>query len=184
MRETLPSGISRPILWGLALAITALIIYWIVRPTPAPNLATGAFSNENTPQLFKEHSGLDFSWPPKLGEPFPDLELVSHTGATVRLSDFRGKVVLVEPIGMTCAACNAFSGARERGGYENIEPQENLPSIEKLLPTYAHGQSLDDDRIVLVQLLLYDMKLNAPSPKDAREWAEHFGFENHKLSSI
>ncbi len=177
MRETFQSGISKPLLWGLVVAIAMLTLYWAVRPTQLPGPTPRAFTNPNTPQLFKNHSGLDFAWPPKLSEPFPNLELISHTGDTVRLSDFQGKVVLVEPIGMTCAACNAFSGARVRGGYENIKPQENLPSIEKLLPTYAQGQSLDDDRIVLVQLLLYDMNLHAPSPEDAREWAKHFGFD-------
>ena len=116
MKEMIQSGNSKPLLWGLVVAIAMLALYWTVRPTQLPDPTPRAFTNPNTPQLFRDHSGLDFAWPPKLGEPFPNLELVSHTGDTVRLSDFQGKVVLVEPIGMTCAACNAFSGARERGG--------------------------------------------------------------------
>jgi cytochrome oxidase Cu insertion factor (SCO1/SenC/PrrC family) len=44
---------------------------------------------------------LPFSWPPAAGEPYPDVELFDHTGETVRLSDFSGKVLLVEAIGMT-----------------------------------------------------------------------------------
>ena len=142
-------------------------------------LGDATFSDGSVPKLFASEPALEFSWPPRLNETFPDLELRSSTGDIVRLSDFHGKVVLVEPVGMTCAACNAFSGARERGGYKHITPQANLPSIEKLLPQYAGGTSLDDERIVLVQLLLYDMKLRAPSLEDARDWAAHFGFDDN-----
>ena len=44
---------------------------------------------------------LSFAWPPVAGEAYPDLELLDHRGNVVRLSDFTGKVVLVEAIGMT-----------------------------------------------------------------------------------
>jgi cytochrome oxidase Cu insertion factor (SCO1/SenC/PrrC family) len=44
----------------------------------------------------------DFDWPPKLNEPYPDLHLIDQTGSPTRLSDFKGKVILVEPIGMPC----------------------------------------------------------------------------------
>lgn len=120
---------------------------------------------------------LDFAWPPVVGQPFPDIELISHTGEMIKLSNFRGKVILVEPIGMTCAACNAFSGAPEMGAYEGQSYQQNLASIESLLPQYAGGISLDDERLVLVQLILYDLRLNTPSESDARRWAKHFGLD-------
>lgn len=44
---------------------------------------------------------LPFAWPPTVGDAYPDVELLDHTGATVRLADFAGKVIVVEPIGMT-----------------------------------------------------------------------------------
>jgi len=44
---------------------------------------------------------LPFAWPPVAGEQYPDLQLLDHRGETVQLSDFAGKVILVEPIGMT-----------------------------------------------------------------------------------
>ena len=67
---------------------------------------------------------------------------------------------------MTCPACNAFSGANRIGGYENVNPQHNLTSIEELLPTYG-SVSLDNDDLVLVQVLLYDMTMKSPSASDA-----------------
>ena len=178
---------STRILFTLLLVCTAFAGgYWVAKST-RPDVLPGAFQAHSGgwaagtamtgPALFTKGQALDFPWPPRLGEPFPNLELVSHTGEFVRMADFRGKIVLVEPIGMTCAACNAFSGAGEIGGYQNIAPQKNLPSIEKLIERYAPGHSLDDGHIVLVQLLLYDMNLKAPSAEDARSWAEHFGFD-------
>jgi hypothetical protein len=184
-------GSSRILFVLLLVCATFAGGYWVAnatRPDVLPaafQLASGgsAAGTEITrPALFTEGQALDFPWPPRLGEPFPNLELVSHTGEVVRIADFRGKIVLVEPIGMTCAACNAFSGAGETGGYQKIAPQKNLPSIEKLIQRYAPGHSLDDEGIVLVQLLLYDMNLQAPSADDARQWAEHFGF--HRKDNV
>lgn len=44
---------------------------------------------------------LAFAWPPVEGRPYPELELRDFRGETVKLSSFRGKVLLIEPIGMT-----------------------------------------------------------------------------------
>lgn len=122
----------------------------------------------------------DLQWPPRLGEPYPDLTLIDQTGQPVRLSSFKGSVILIEPVGMTCPACQAFSGAHRRGSLGGITPQQGLPSIEELFPRYTGGLSLSDNRIVFVQVLLYSMSMDAPSPADARRWAEHFGIDRSK----
>ena len=57
----------------------------------------------------------DFNWPPKLNEPYPDLHLVDQDGKLTRLSEFKGKIILVEPIGMPCQACQAFCGGHHVG---------------------------------------------------------------------
>jgi hypothetical protein len=120
------------------------------------------------------------TWPPQLGEPYPDLELIDQTGQPVRLSSFKGSVILIEPVGMTCPACQSFAGAHRLGSYQGVAPQEGLPSIEELMPKYARGLSLSDDRIVFVQLLLYSMSMGPPTPADARQWAEHFRVDRAK----
>lgn len=122
----------------------------------------------------------EVKWPPRLGEPYPDLELIDQTGQRVRLSSFKGSVLVIEPIGMTCPACQAFSGAHRFGSFEGVVPQGGLPSIEELFPRYTNGLSLSDDRIVFVQLLLYSMSMGAPSPDDARRWAKHFRMDRSK----
>ncbi|HUM17565.1 MAG TPA: hypothetical protein VL086_17875 [Candidatus Nitrosotalea sp.] len=119
-------------------------------------------------------------WPPRVGEPYPDLELVDQTGQLVRLSSLKGSVLLIEPVGMNCPACQSFAGAHRLGPYEGIQPQGGLPSIEELVPQYARGVSLSDERIVYVQLLLYSMTMEAPTPEDARKWAQHFRADRAK----
>ena len=44
---------------------------------------------------------LPFEWPPKAGQAYPELELQGLDGEPVNLAAFRGKVLLIEPIGMT-----------------------------------------------------------------------------------
>lgn len=117
-----------------------------------------------------------YDWPPKLNQPYPDLELVDQHGTRTRLSDFKGHIILLEPIGMPCKACQAFSGGHQRGGYEGIPPQPGLPSIAEAARTYG-GFDLSDDRIVKIYLLLYNLDMQAPTADDARNWAKHFHLE-------
>jgi hypothetical protein len=91
-----------------------------------------------------------------------------------------GKIILVEPIGMDCPACNAFAGGNRPGasGFQGVTPQGGLPSIDEMLDKYAGGISLADDRIALVHLLLYQPGRDGPpSVEMARLWAKHFGIE-------
>jgi len=116
-------------------------------------------------------------WPPKLGQAFPDIAFVNYDGTEIRLSQFKGKVVLVEPVGMTCTACNAFSGGNRVGGIRDVRPQGDLGSLEDYIYDYCGGVTLQHPDLVLVQVLLYDLTLEAPDLEDARIWAEHFGFD-------
>ena len=43
---------------------------------------------------------LPHEWPPKVGQPYPGLQLFDSNGLKVSLSDYRGKVIIIEPIGM------------------------------------------------------------------------------------
>ncbi|MDJ0946833.1 MAG: redoxin domain-containing protein [Kiloniellales bacterium] len=122
-------------------------------------------------------AGPGVDWPPRLGEAYPDLELTNYDGRKIRLSDFKGKVVLVEPVGMNCEACNAFAGAHRRGAFAGIRPQPGLESIEDYIHERLDGLTVDYSDLVLVHLLLYDLFMEAPDAEDARIWAEHFGFD-------
>jgi len=124
-------------------------------------------------------SELAFDWPPRVGEQYPDLELYDQNGRLTRLSDFRGKLILIEPIGMPCKACQAFCGGHQVGGFDGIPPQPGLPSIHEAAHTYGRF-NLSDPRIVQVHLLLFNLDMQAPTVDDARAWADHFGLDRRR----
>ncbi len=117
------------------------------------------------------------SWPPSLGKQYPNLEFIDQNGDTVRISDFKGKLILIEYVGMSCSACQAFSGAHKTGSYKKIEPQRGLKSIEEYFPEFTGGLSLSDNRIMFIQILLYDLGMKSPTPEHSKNWAEHFGMD-------
>lgn len=112
-------------------------------------------------------------WPPALGQRYPDVSLLDRDGEPVRLSGWQGEVLLIEPVGMTCPACQGFSGGNELGGYGGVKVPESVWSVERLLERYGEGVDLDD--VVFVQLLLYDMGMGPPTPAAAAAWDDHFG---------
>ena len=121
-------------------------------------------------------------WPPVVGQFYPNVILKDQTGQVTALSDFRGKVVLVEVVGLTCRACHAFAGGNESGvgQFRGIKPQKGLGSIEQYARGYAK-LSLDHPDIVFVQLVLYGMDgRSPPSEDDARAWARHFHMDRAK----
>ena len=67
----------------------------------------------------------DHIWPPRVGERYPNLRLLNSLGERIALESLAGKIILVEPIGMDCPACNAFAGANRRGssGFRGVKPQ-------------------------------------------------------------
>lgn len=120
------------------------------------------------------------TWPPEVGEPYPDATLIDQDGNSVKLSSFTGSVLLIEPIGMTCAACQAFSGAHKYGALSGVTPQQGLPSIEKIFPQYTNGLSLKHSRIQFIQILFYDMSMNPPTAQNVKEWSHHFRMNRSK----
>ncbi len=114
------------------------------------------------------------SWPPVLNQSYPDIELIDQEGEEFKLSYLKGKVIIVEPIGMNCPACQAFSGGHEYGAYRKNRVEEYSYSFSKIFPLYSEGLKLPGKDIVFVQLLLYNEYMGKPTPNDARKWAKHF----------
>lgn len=116
-----------------------------------------------------------------MAEPYPDLRLRDPSGQFVRLSSFRGKVLLIEPIGLTCSACNAFAGAGKEGvpGFRGIRPQAGLASIKDNIASYSGGVTIDHPELVVLHLLLFDSQTTIPTLEDARDWVEHFQLDGH-----
>ena len=113
-------------------------------------------------------------WTPEVGKTFPDLQLVNQEGTKVQLSKYKGKVLLIEPIGMSCPACQALAGAHKKGSYKGIQPQVGLKSIEESINYFGKGASLSDDRLVFIQIIFFNTSMQAPSPQELKEWSDHF----------
>lgn len=112
----------------------------------------------------------------KLDGSYPELTLLDQDGNPTRLSDFRGKVLLIEYVGMSCPACIALSGGHRRGGFDNNAPQADLDSIRSYAIAYGNVNWNDKD-LVFVQILLFNPSMQAPTQADAARWAKHFGFK-------
>ena len=126
---------------------------------------------------FEKNPFEDASWPPRLGKPFPDIAFVDHRGKAVRLADYRGKLLLVEPVVMNCKACNSLADRYSRGAYLGAEKQDGMPNMDELLRRFGKGLTLSHPDILHVQLILYDLTNDRPDPEDAKLWSEHFRFD-------
>lgn len=125
------------------------------------------------PRPSQASGALPFTWPPRLGEAYPDFEVQMQDGKIHRISGLKGKIVVVEMVGMNCPACLAWAGASKKGTLDGITPQANLTPIEDTFQQYA-GVSLDDPRVVFIQLLLFNMQMKSPTAKDVERWSNHF----------
>ncbi|MCG8649859.1 MAG: peroxiredoxin family protein [Pirellulales bacterium] len=112
------------------------------------------------------------NWPPVVGQRYPDLVLQDQQGQPVRLSDFAGKVILLEVAAVPCAGCQAFAGGKQHGSFGNFQVQPGLDSIHHYAERFA-GVKLGRDA-VFVQLLLYGESMSSPTPQEVTRWAEHF----------
>jgi len=121
-------------------------------------------------------------WPPVVGRPYPEIALIDQSGRVTSVSEFRGKVVLVELVGLTCKACHAFAGGNEPsvGRFRDITPQNGLGSIDSYSRQYAK-LSLDHPDVIFVQLVLYGMDGRSPPIlADVQDWARHFGMDRYR----
>ena len=113
------------------------------------------------------------NWPPQEGRKFPDVDLIDHHGRPFSIHSLAGKPVLVEFIAMSCAGCQAFSGGNRFGPFEKFASQKGLLSLEAYFERYT-GHSMSTDRINVVQVVVYDLKLTHPNADDLAKWRTHF----------
>lgn len=143
-----------------------------IRPEARPGPAVAKY-NEDAPLR---------GWPPTVGRPYPDIALIDQSGRVTSLNELRGKVVLVELVGMTCKACHAFAGGNQpsKARFRNITPQKGLGSIDEYAERFGK-LSLDHPDVVFVQLVLYGMDgRSPPTLEDIKAWSRHFGMDRYR----
>ncbi len=117
-------------------------------------------------------------WPPKMNEPYPDIDLIDQNGQEFKLSSLKGKIVIVEFIDMTSPISQAQSGAWLVGAYGRIQ------EIDKYTETFSDTLRkntepsiiLPNNNIMQVKIIVYSEDGKQPSRDDAQNWASHFGY--------
>jgi len=92
-----------------------------------------------------------FPWPPKLNEKYPDIPFVKPDGSVFKMSELKGRYVVIHYRGTTCPACQNM--ARRREGMSN------------------------DPRVVDVDILLFNDQMKPATAADADKWAKQYGFQ-------
>ena len=116
-------------------------------------------------------------WPPEKGRPFPDATFFDLSGQPFPLRRLRGKVLLIEPIGISCGACQSFADVNGAGPLPGFHKQSNPPldPVDVLLKRFAGVDLYDTPGVIHVQLLLFgNSPRRAPTQAEAEAWAEHF----------
>ncbi len=121
-------------------------------------------------------------WPPVTGQAYPDIQLLDHRGEPSSLRDLAGKVLLVEPVAMSCSLCQAYSGGGEAGAVGDVSVAQ-LPSFEQLLRDA--GVDPEHPDLVFVQMVLFSLDgERAPTVDEAAVWAEHFGLDKRPRTLV
>lgn len=121
------------------------------------------------------------NWPPMQGNTFPKSAMfLDHKGKEKSLRSLNGKVAIIHFIGMTCPACNAFSGGNDlKKKFNNITPQKNLEAFSKSFEKYAKVGTLKDHRkIKYIHLLLFNLHMKTPTQEDANLWRDFYKKNN------
>lgn len=119
------------------------------------------------------------NWPPKVGEKFPDIAFRDHRGEPFSFASLQGRPTLIEMVAMTCAGCQGFSGGGKYGGFKGFASQPFLKSMSEYFPDYTGGLQLYDGPLNFVQIVVYDLELEAPEPEELALWREHFKLDGH-----
>lgn len=124
------------------------------------------------------------NWPPEIGREYPDLKLMTHDGKDVQLSDFKGKLILLELVGMTCPGCHAFTGGNKiKEKFHNIRAQSGIKSIHEYATEFG-GFDLKNPEILFIQVLAYDLKDKQTKKSDLKLWMDHFYKEGISKNTI
>lgn len=92
-----------------------------------------------------------YPWPPKLHEGYPDIPFLKPDGSIFKMSDVKGRFVVIHYRGMTCPAC------------------QNMAARRDLM--------WNDPKVVNVDVLLFNREMKPPTAEDARWWAEKYGLK-------
>ncbi|MBK9584851.1 MAG: hypothetical protein WBC26_07785 [Alphaproteobacteria bacterium] len=118
-------------------------------------------------------------WPPEMNQPYPELSLIDSKGAPFKLSDKKGKVMVVEYIDMSSPLSQSYSGAKEKGVYGGATKtfDEGVSRFEEIASKENQGQAvLPSPDIIFIKVIIYNENGEQAKSSDAELWEKHFGF--------
>lgn len=128
-------------------------------------------------------------WPPVMNKSFPEISLVDSNGQSFKLSDFSGKVIIVEYVDMNSPLSHSYSGAKTKGTYGGTRHtfDESTQSLEDMVVKENAGQlALPHPDIIVLKVVIYNEAGQQAKPEDAQAWAQHFGLtrENNYIVAV
>lgn len=115
-------------------------------------------------------------WPPAMNAAYPDYELIDQEGVQFKLSDYKGKIIILEMVDMSSPFSQAYSNAAEIGLFGATEKyDEYTKPIATLLREYSEDNLvLPLPNVVTIKVIVQTQNGAQPSVKDAEEWAAFF----------
>ena len=152
-----------------------------VQASPAPAIPVpGASAPAEAEATAKDPGPLSHPWPPTRLETFPDLELRDLAGEPVRLSTFKGKVILFEFAGLGHPESIALAGGAATGGYKDLASTSEEPALRTQLQEVR--VPLDHPDFVHVHVIFHGP--SGASLEEAREWARHFRLDRRPYTQV
>lgn len=120
---------------------------------------------------------LPLGWPPELDKHYPDLDLIDKDGVPFKISDYKGKVIIIIPINMRNPIVQSIEGAESFGTYNGAPSKKDIKSLPEYIKLYANGLSLPHNDLIFIHIIFHNEAMQTPSFKDAALWARHFILE-------
>lgn len=163
-----------------------MVLEWLKKPPEV--------QKRNFEKYVAEKYGLDFNenypkpWPPAMNVTYPDFDLIDQTGAPFKISDLKGKIVLIEWVDMSSPISQGYSNAADVGVFGSVEKFDQFAvPIEKMIAKETSGQIvLPNDNLQILKIIIQTQNGQQPQQKDAEEWAAFFKYskENNVIVAV
>lgn len=116
-------------------------------------------------------------WPPQMNSTYPDFTLFDQEGKYFNISDYRGRILIIEHIDMANPVSHSQSGAATLGplGIDASKLDPNVTPIETILPALTENKvNVPDPHILYIKIIHYNPTGDRATLADAQAWANHY----------
>lgn len=153
-----------------------MVLEWIKKPPEV--------QKKNFEKFVAQKYGLDFNenypkpWPPAMNATYPDFDLIDQTGAKFKISDLKGKILLIEWVDMSSPISQAYSNAAESGVFGTVDKIDQfvLPIEKMIAKETSDALILPNDNVQILKIIIQTQNNQQPQQKDAEEWAAFFKY--------